>query len=118
MGNESDAAIVRGAQGRYLAGDRGALEDIYTACRRMARRTIARQMAARRLPLTEQQAEEKAHNAASRIVERFINKKGFRLKKPSSYVYLCALEELYHRRKVDGIVDFVPQEQMEKRSDD
>ena len=119
MGNESDAAIAREAQERYLAtGSQEDLAEIYSACRRMARRVIARQMAARGFSLTEEQADEKAHDAASRIAERFMKRKGFRMKKPASYAYLCALEALYHRRKVDRIVDFVPQDILEGKGDD
>lgn len=109
-GLEVDA--IRQAEQMLESQEEKALSVIYSCCKNISRKIIMRHIKAKGFALTNEQAEEKAHNAAARIVERYKRIKDFRLKKPVSYVYLCTLEELYHRRKVDDIVDFVPMEDL------
>lgn len=107
MKHAEDSCIIRDAQERYLKqGGSEDLEAIYWAARRIAARMIARQVQTKGFILPEELKEEKAHNAAAYIIEQFIKRPGFFLKKPAAYVYLRVLHELYYRRKVDTIVMF------------
>lgn len=104
MTHEEDAAIIRAAQERYRAGDGKALEDIYSACRRIARRMIERQMRTRGFALSEPQAEEKAHDAAVYAAMRYVTKRDFSMKSPASYIYPCVLCALYRRSKMEKAI--------------
>ena len=95
MAYEKDAQAIRDAQGRYREGEAKALADIYRAAARIAAGMVARQCAARGFNLSRAQIEEKAHDAASYVAERFMDKPGFSLKSPQSYIYLCVKKALY-----------------------
>lgn len=58
--------------------------------------------------LSKSERREKAHNAASYIVEQYITRPDFLIERSATaYVHLRVMHELFYRRKVDGIVDFV-----------
>ncbi|MCQ2594800.1 MAG: hypothetical protein MJ196_06005 [Treponemataceae bacterium] len=58
--------------------------------------------------LDESVKQEKAHNAIVYMVSRFLKVKDFAIEKSfTAYLYLRVEHELFYRRKVDGIVDFV-----------
>ena len=51
---------------------------------------------------------EKAHNAITYIITRYLRKPEWRITDSfTAYLYLRVQHELFYRRKVDGIVDFV-----------
>ena len=52
--------------------------------------------------------EEKAHNAITYIIVRYLRVKDFAIRESfTAYLYLRIKHELFYQRKVDGIVDFV-----------
>lgn len=52
--------------------------------------------------------EEKAHNAITYIIARYLRVKDFAIRESfTSYLYLRIKHELFYRRKVDKIVNFV-----------
>lgn len=102
----SDNARALAAQDRLIAGDAAALADIYRICASCALRMMRDQARKRGFRLAEADAREKAHNAAAYIAEQFLKRPGFRLKRPSGYVYCRVMHELYYRRKVDAMVEF------------
>jgi hypothetical protein len=58
--------------------------------------------------MSDDEKEEKAHNAITYIIARYLRVKGFSIRKSfTSYLYLRVQHELYYQRKVDTIVDFV-----------
>ena len=59
-----------------------------------------------KLPMSEKK--EKAHNAITYVITRYLKDADFFIKKSvTSYLYLRVKYELFYQRKVDGIVDFV-----------
>lgn len=58
--------------------------------------------------MSDDKKEEKAHNAITYIIERYLRVKGFLIRESfTSYLYLRVQHELFYQRKVDKIVDFV-----------
>ena len=58
---------------------------------------------------------EKAHNAITYVIARFLKKKNFVIKESfTAYIYLRVLHELFYRRKVDGLVYFCADPKSEK----
>ena len=61
---------------------------------------------------------DKAQNASAYILEQYLKSEYFYIAKNyPGYLYLRVLFELYYRREVDKIVDFVPLEDMELLAD-
>lgn len=58
--------------------------------------------------MSDDEKEEKAHNAITYIIARYLRVKDFSIRESfTSYLYLRVQHELYYQRKVDKIVDFV-----------
>src|SRR5574344_919701 len=58
--------------------------------------------------MSDDEKKEKAHNAITYIIARYLRVKDFSIRKSfTSYLYLRVQHELYYQRKVDKIVDFV-----------
>lgn len=96
-------------------GDRAAYDGMYELGRQVALRLIAKEASGNRhvAELGAAEREEKAHNAITYIVERFLRSDGFFIKKSfTAYIYLRVRHELYYRRKVDEIVRFVDPEKI------
>ena len=113
MAYGNDAELIRAAQARYRLGKKDALADIFAASLRMARGMAARQAESRRLPLSAEQVEEKAWDAATCVAEQYLRRPGFAMESPQGYVRVWVMNALYRRRKVDAIVKFIPQEELE-----
>lgn len=92
------------------AGDEGALGRMYALGYTIALRYIGT-MARCRKPVAELargDKEEKAHNAITYIIARYLRKEDFAIRESfTAYLYLRVKHELFYRRKVDTIVDFV-----------
>ena len=91
-------------------GDADALNRMYRLGRRIALRYI--ETAARNnrhvAELPRSDKEEKAHNAITYIIARYLRVKDFAIRESfTAYLYLRVRHELFYRRKVDGLVDFV-----------
>ena len=105
-----DNGILLRLQDEYLAGDSSALSGMYGLACKVCRKYINAKSEGNShiAALTREEREEKAHNAAAYLVSRYLEDKGFRIRKSfTGYLYLRVLHELYYRRKVDGAVDFV-----------
>jgi hypothetical protein len=103
-----DNKKLRDLQDRYLASrsehDLGAyyVQMAATSLR------IIRKMT-RKIPgiYSDDDKEERAHNAAVYLVSQYQTRPDFRIKKSiTGYLFLRCRKELYYRRKVDGIVTF------------
>ncbi len=97
-------------QKEYREGDRKALDRMYLLGRQIARKYIS--VVAKRYPPVKRLSEDdkmmKAHNAITYMIERYVKVQDFFIKKSfTSYLYKRVQHELFYRRKVDGIVDFV-----------
>jgi hypothetical protein len=58
--------------------------------------------------MSDDEKEEKAHNAISYIIARYLRVADFAIRKSfTSYLYLRVQHELYYQRKIDKIVSFV-----------
>ena len=58
--------------------------------------------------LSMEEREEKAHNAITYIIARYMQDEDFYIEKSfTAYLYLRVLHELFYRRKVDKIVQFL-----------
>ena len=63
--------------------------------------------------MSDDEKEEKAHNAITYIIARYLRVKDFSIRKSfTSYLWLRVQHELYYQRKVDKIVDFVDWESL------
>lgn len=63
--------------------------------------------------MSDDEKEEKAHNAITYIIARYLRVKDFIIRKSfTSYLYLRVQHELFYQRKVDKIVDFVDWEKL------
>lgn len=99
-------------------GDADALNRMYRLGRRIALRYI--ETAARNnrhvAELPRSDKEEKAHNAITYIIARYLRVKDFAIRESfTAYLYLRVRHELFYRRKVDGLVDFVDLETLDRR---
>lgn len=91
-------------------GDRSALEEMYKLGRTVALKFINAEARknGRVRALRRADREEKAHNAITYVIARYLRVKGFAVRKSlTAYLYLRVRHELYYRRKVDEIVAFV-----------
>ena len=102
-------------QYEYKAGDYNALNRMYELGYTVALKYInaaAKKNKYVRM-LSGEEKEGKAHNAISYIIMRFLQVAGFEIKKSfTAYIYLRVKHELFYRRKVDGIVQFMPYEEV------
>lgn len=90
-------------------GDRGALSKMYTLGYRIALRYIgAKARKNRRVAeLSRSEKEEKAHNAITYMIERYLKVPGFAVRESfTAYLYLRVQHELFYRRKIDGLITF------------
>lgn len=93
-----------------IKGDAKALNKMYVLGCKVAKRFIKTEAKARPpvAQLGESDREEKAHNAITYIIARYLRVKDFAIKESfTAYLYLRIKHELYYQRKVDKIVDFV-----------
>ena len=96
-------------------GDRRALNKIYELGKEIAYKYINVYTCENKLfkQLSPEIRQEKAHNAITYIVARYLKVNGWAIKKSfTSYIYLRVRHELLYRRKVDDIIDFVDLEEM------
>lgn len=94
-------------------GKRQALADMYRlgveVCKKMISQKAMSNKHVKKLNADER--EEKAIDATNYIIMRLINRPGWYIKTSfTAYLYLRLLHELFYRRKVDEIVDFVDME--------
>lgn len=93
-----------------IKGDEKALNKMYALGYKVARRFIKAEAEARPpvAQLGECDREEKAHNAITYIIARYLRVKDFAITESfTGYLFLRIKHELYYQRKVDKIVDFV-----------
>lgn len=107
-------------QYQFKHGDPDALQKIYKLsyqiCMKFINSEAKRNKHIRRLDYYDKL--EKAHNAATYILEQYVKRETFSIKKNyPGYLYLRIQHELYYRREVDKIVDFIDLEDMETLED-
>lgn len=91
-----------------IKGDAKALNKMYQLGCKVAGRFIKAEVDARKFYLCGSDKQEKAHNAITYIVARYLRVKDFAITESfTAYLYLRIKHELYYQRKVDKIVDFV-----------
>lgn len=96
-------------------GDAGALGEMYAMGKRIALKYIGAKASGNRrvAELGADEKEEKAHNAITYIIARYLRIKDFAIRESfTSYLYLRVQHELFYRRKVDEIVRFVDMDEM------
>ena len=94
----------------YKRGDKAALNKMYELGYDIALRYISTH--AKKNPhiakLDQSRREEKAHNAITYIIARYLQIQDFTIHKSfTSYIYLRVQHELFYKRKVDDIVSFI-----------
>lgn len=98
-------------QYQYRQGNDDALAQIYTLSVTICGKFINKEAQHNKhvKKLSQEARNEKAHNAAVYLISRMLDKKKFFYvsKNYPGYLYLRVLKELYNRRKVDKLVDFV-----------
>lgn len=97
-------------QWEFKSGDKTSLNKIYELGFSIALRYISIQ--AKKNPhiarLDSNYRKEKAHNAITYIIARYLKVPDFAIKKSfTSYLYLRIQHELFYKRKVDDIISFV-----------
>lgn len=93
-----------------MQGDENALNAMYKKGKQIAMKYIAAQAKKNRhiAELCYSDREEKAHNAITYIIARYLRAKDFAIRESfTAYLYLRIQHELFYQRKVDRIVDFV-----------
>lgn len=94
-----------------IKGDTAALEGMYNLGCKIAGRFINAEAEARGFYLCASDREEKARNAITYIIARYLRVKDFAITKSfTGYLFLRIKHELYYQRKVDKIVKFVDME--------
>ncbi|MBR4005848.1 MAG: hypothetical protein IKI90_08380 [Treponema sp.] len=94
-------------------GDQNALNSMYALGYKIALKYIKTKERKNRhiAELCRSDKEEKAHNAITYIISRYLKVTDFSIRESfTSYLYYRVLHELYYRRKVDEIVSFVDME--------
>lgn len=94
-------------------GDQSALNSMYTLGYKIALKYISIKAQKNRhvAELCKSDKEEKAHNAITYIIARYLKVSDFAIKESfSAYLYLRIQHELFYTRKVDKIVQFVDME--------
>jgi hypothetical protein len=105
--NDNDRLL--NLQYRYLTGnDKAALSELYVQSCRVSHRMIMNQRDKKGFFLTEEDAEEKAHNAATYLITQYLTRPDFvRTKNIVSYLFARIRHELYYQTKVDSLTDYV-----------
>ena len=96
-------------QYEYRHGDEEALDKMYTLSKTIAGKFINQFVNKNKKVkyLSAFDKESKAQNAASYLIEQFIKRPKFAIRKSvTAYLWLRVEKELFYHRKVDGIVDF------------
>lgn len=101
----------------YKRGDEAALNKMYELGYDIALRYISTH--AKKNPhiarLDQSRREEKAHNAITYIIARYLQIQDFAIHKSfTSYIYLRVQHELFYKRKVDDIVSFIDLDTIQK----
>lgn len=94
-------------------GDQSALNSMYTLGYKIALKYISIKAQKNRhvAELCKSDKEEKAHNAITYIIARYLKVSDFAIKESfTAYLYLRIQHELFYTRKVDKIVQFVDME--------
>ena len=97
-------------QWEYKSGDQNALNSMYTLGFKIALKYISTKAQKNRhiAELCRSDKEEKAHNAITYIIARYLRVKDFSIRESfTSYLFLRVQHELFYTRKVDKIVSFV-----------
>ena len=100
-------------QWEYKNGDQNALNSMYTLGYKIALKYISTKAQKNRhiAELCRSDKEEKAHNAITYIIARYLRDKDFVIIRSfTGYLYLRVQHELFYRRKVDEIVSIVDME--------
>ena len=105
-----DNELLLNYQWDFKQGDKSALNTMYKLGLSIAQRYITVQ--AKKNPhiakLDLYHRNEKAHNAITYIISRYLQVSDFAIQKSfTSYLYLRIQHELFYKRKVDDIVTFV-----------
>ncbi len=96
-------------QYEYRHGDEEALDKMYTLSKTITGKFINQFVNKNKKVkyLSAFDKESKAQNAASYLIEQFIKRPNFAIRKSvTAYLWLRVEKELFYHRKVDGIVDF------------
>lgn len=96
-----------------MDGDEGALGEMYALGKKIALKYISAKSSGNRhvAELGAEEKEEKAHNAITYIIARYLRVSDFWIAESfTSYLYLRVQHELFYRRKADEIVRFVDME--------
>ena len=107
---KNDNELLLNYQWDYRKGDKTALNKMYELGYNIALRYIS--IHAKKNPhiakLNQSRREEKAHNAITYIIARYLQISDFAIYKSfTSYLYLRIQHELFYKRKVDDIVSFI-----------
>lgn len=87
-------------------GDKTALAEMYAVCKNICRKLFFEEIAA--VKKQQLSIDEKAQDCASYIVEQFLSRDDFFIKKSFiAYCYLRVRHELFYQSKNNSIVDFV-----------
>lgn len=100
-------------------GDKNALNLMYALGYRIALKYISTKAQKNRhiAQLCGSDREEKAHNAITYIIARYLKVPDFAINESfTAYLYLRIQHELFYTRKVDRIVQFVDMETFDRRS--
>lgn len=108
--SKNDNERLLNYQWAYKKGDKAALNKMYELGYDIALRYIS--IHAKKNPhiakLDQSRREEKAHNAITYIIARYLQISDFAIYKSfTSYLYLRIQHELFYKRKVDDIVSFI-----------
>ena len=110
---QNDNERLLNYQWEYKNGDKSALNAIYKLGCKIAFKYINANARKNRHigELSYSYKEEKAHNAITYIIARYLRVKDFAITESfTGYLFLRIKHELFYQRKVDKIVDFVDME--------
>ena len=110
---QNDNERLLNYQWEYKNGDQNALNSMYTLGYKIALKYISTKAQKNRhiAELCRSDKEERAHNAITYIIARYLRDKDFVIIRSfTGYIYLRIQHELYYYRKVDKIVSFVDME--------
>lgn len=119
---KDDNEMLLNCQYAYIMqGDKNMLNAMYKKGKQIAMKYIAAQAKKNRhiAELRYSDREEKAHNAITYIIARYLRVKDFAIQESfTAYLYLRIQHELFYQRKVDKIVDFVDWETYREEKND
>ena len=110
---QNDNERLLNYQWEYKNGDQNALNSMYTLGYKIALKYISTKAQKNRhiAELCRSEKEEKAHNAITYIIARYLKVSDFAIRESfTAYLYLRIQHELFYTRKVDKIVRFVDME--------